>query len=92
MRWFVALVLLAIPCCAGEAGKPPCNKQNRGRLWPDQANTDPAALKQAGQRGELQMCTLGAFRYRWQPLTVHVSQLGKGRQVTRHPSAPPPVW
>jgi hypothetical protein len=26
------------------------------------------------------MCTAGVWNYRWQPLTVHVNQLGKGHK------------
>ena len=76
MRWIVALLLFAIPCFPEEKERSPCNAQNRGRLWPEQANTDPALARQALHCGELQMCSLGTWKYGWQPLTVHISQLG----------------
>ena len=34
--------------------------------------------------GELRMCTRGAWRYRWESPTVHVSQLGKGGDQVPH--------
>ena len=58
---------------------PPCNAPNRGRLFPEQANTDAAFARQAGRCGELQMCSLGVWKYAWVPLTVHITQLGKAR-------------
>ena len=48
--------------------KPPCNAQNRGKLWPKEAGRHTAA-------GPVEMCLMRLWRYRWQPLTVDVSQL-----------------
>lgn len=79
MRWIAPLVLLVIPCFAEDTARPSCNAQNRGRLWPEQANTDPAFARQAGRCGELRMCSLGVWKYDWAPLTVHITQLGKAR-------------
>ena len=81
MRWSVLLVLLAFPCFPQDARKPSCNARNRGRLWPEQANTDRDFARRAARCGELEMCTRGVWRYGWQPLTVHVSQLGRGRKA-----------
>ena len=58
-------------------------KSLRGRLWPEAVNYDPAAARRAERCGEIFMCRLGAWTYRWEPLTVHVSQLGKGRATKR---------
>ena len=78
MRWIVVLVAFGTVCFAEEARRPPCNARNHGRLWPEQANSDRDFAQRAGRCGELLMCTVGVWKYRWQPLTVHVSQLGKG--------------
>jgi hypothetical protein len=72
------LALFGTVCLAGEAERPPCNAKQRGRLWPEEANTSREASRRAERCGNLQMCAVGVWRYRWQPLTVHVSQLGKG--------------
>ena len=77
MKWIVPLVLFSMPCFSEKNGRAPCNVHNRGRLWPDQANTDPVVASKAGRCGQLLMCSLVGFKYDWQPLTVHVSQLGK---------------
>ncbi len=77
MRGSALLVLLAIPCFAGEMGRPPCNARNRGQLWPQEANSDRNAARRAEHAGQLEMCTPGVWKYHWQPLTVHISQLGK---------------
>lgn len=81
----VALLLLVIPCFSGEPGKPHCGAKNRGRFWPEQANTDHAFAKLAGHCGELRMCSRGILKYGWQPLTVHISQLGKARKKREIP-------
>jgi len=76
-----ALLLVAgLPCFSEDARRPACEKQNRGRLWPEQANNDHALARLAGQCGELQMCSRGTWKYGWQPLTVHISQLGKAQK------------
>jgi hypothetical protein len=74
----LSLVVLLVPCLAAENAKPQCNAKSRGTLWPAQANTDPAAARKALRCGELQMCTAGTWKYRWEPMTVSVSQLATG--------------
>jgi hypothetical protein len=71
--------------CAGagfaeQAERPSCNAQNLGRFWPDQANWDHAAAHRAEYCGQLLIRTRGTWTHRWQPLTVHVKQLGKSRK------------
>jgi hypothetical protein len=82
VRWIVPLILLAVPCFWAKTGRVPCNVHNRGRLWPEKANTDAAVAGQAGRCGQLLMCSLVGFKYDWQPLTVHVSQFGKVRTLS----------
>ncbi len=75
----LSLIVLLVPCmAAAENAKPQCNAKNRGSLWPAQANTDPAAARKALRCGELQMCTAGTWKYRWEPMTVSLSQLTTG--------------
>jgi hypothetical protein len=78
VRWILTLLLPAAACLAEEA-KPPCNARNQGRLWPARAETDGAFARRAARCGELELCALAGWRYRWQRVTVHVSQLGKKR-------------
>ncbi len=73
MKRIAILLLSALPCFAAE-GKPPCNAGNRGMVWP------PAGTALfAGRCEAIEMCSLGTWKYAWQPLTVHVSRLGKHR-------------
>ena len=87
MRWIVPFVLLATPCFCEQAAKPPCNAQNRGRFWPEQANTDSATARAASRSGDLQICTLGTWKYQWASLSVHVGQLGKGKGKVSGPGS-----
>jgi hypothetical protein len=71
--------------CAGagsaeQAVRPSCNAQNPGRVWRAQANWDRAAAHRAEYDGQLRICTRGTWIHSWQPLTVHISQLGKSRK------------
>ncbi len=68
LKW-MAIPVLAVCAQAEVVSKPPCNRQNRGRLWPEQ--------KSARACRAIEICTLHVWKYRWEPLTVHVSQLAK---------------
>jgi len=68
---------LSVPCHSEVIDRPACNARTRGRLWPELANSDPAVARQAARCGELRICALGKWKYTWQPLTVHIKQLGK---------------
>jgi hypothetical protein len=57
---------------------PNCSAKPRGQFWPPEANQDRGLLLKLARLGELHMCTRGAWRYRWESPTVHVSQLAKG--------------
>jgi hypothetical protein len=76
MRLGGLIVLLAMTCFSEEVVKPPCNAQNRGQLWPLESNYDHQAARRAERSGTLEICSPGIWKYRWQSLTVHVSQLG----------------
>jgi hypothetical protein len=76
VKWMALPVLCGTACVADEARRPPCNAPNRGRLWPEQANSDREFARRAERCGELLMCTPGVWKSRWEQLTVHVSRLG----------------
>jgi hypothetical protein len=81
----IRMLLLAFcaVCFGDEPERPICNKQNRSRLWPEQANSDPRFAQRAARCGELLICTTGRWKYRWQPVAVHFRQLGNNadRQI-----------
>jgi hypothetical protein len=60
--------------------KPACKAPIHGQFWPQAANTDVTAARKLAQCGALEICTRTAFRYKWQPVTVNVRQLGKTPQ------------
>jgi len=62
------------------ATKPACNSSLRGHFWPAAADSDPKLARRLSQCGSLEVCSVGRFRYKWQPVTVNVRQLGKSRQ------------
>jgi hypothetical protein len=57
--------------------KPACTAANHGRFWPEAANASPEAARRLSRCGALQMCIVVRHRYRWEPLSVHVSQAGR---------------
>ena len=84
-------ILLAISACApgAESAKPACNAQTRGDLWPETARASGTPIE---------ICSKAHKRYRWEQLTVDISQLkGKTERkpvmanlaaVTRNTAAP----
>jgi hypothetical protein len=53
----------------GQAQKPVCNAENHGLLWPEHiAGHDPVPVE---------MCSVHLWKYKWRPLTVHISALVK---------------
>ena len=72
------VLLFGLACLAEETNMPPCNEPNRGKLWPQRASSDAAAVRRAERCGQLFVCSSTGWKYRWTPLTVHISQLGKG--------------
>jgi hypothetical protein len=80
---FALALCLAIPACFGQdPAKPRCTGKIRGTLWPEAANTDHKALQRAARSGKLEVCAATTWRYRWQPMTVTVTQLAEAR--SRH--------
>jgi len=60
--------------------KPACKAAIRGQFWPGAANTDAKAARKLSQCGALELCTATRWRFKWQPVTVNVRQLGKAPQ------------
>jgi hypothetical protein len=79
MKYVVVIALFGAMCLAEEARKPVCNARNLSQLWPEEANISKDTARQLYQSGELEMCTLVAWRYRWKHISVNVRDLGKGK-------------
>ena len=60
--------------------RPACKASIHGQFWPDAANSDLKAARQLAQCGALEICTTTGWRYKWQPVTVNVRQMGKTPQ------------
>jgi hypothetical protein len=70
--WLVVPFLLAAPLCAvGEEAapkqKPACDAKSRGKLWPEKGGR--------GADTPVEICAPKGWHYRWEQLTVDVSQL-----------------
>jgi hypothetical protein len=79
VRLAVVAILLAGWCLAQQNEiKPRCTAKVQGRYWPERANSDAQLAATLARSGELEMCVVRVWKHRWEPLTVHVSQLGKG--------------
>jgi hypothetical protein len=79
MKYLGLFAILAAGCFAQEARKPVCNARNRGQFWPAEANVSQDAARQLFQSGELEMCSLATWRYRWDRLSVNVHHLAPAK-------------
>jgi hypothetical protein len=70
LRWMLVPMLALGALMGGEPQKPVCNAQNRGRLWPEGAAR--------GTCRSVEICTVDVWKYRWEPVTISVSQLSRG--------------
>jgi hypothetical protein len=71
-----AIVLLLLAA----SSKPVCNAAHQGRYWPEAANGSRQALRELYQSGALELCSAGEWKYKWMPLSVHVTRLGRKRR------------
>jgi len=80
---------LLMPCPAetGAAHKPACNSRHQSQLWPDEANHSPGVARRLYQHGELEMCSLVVWKYRWQNVSVNIRD---AKRMQEHRTAPPP--
>ena len=83
MKNAAVLALFGTMCFAADARKPPCRAANQGQFWPAEANLDHAVARNLFQRGELEMCSLVVWKYRWEPMSVHVPSAAGAK----HPAA-----
>jgi hypothetical protein len=68
--WFVAplmLVAATVSVAAEQKDKPVCDARSRGTLWPENTTR--------GAGVPVEICAMKGWHYRWQQLTVDVSQL-----------------
>ncbi len=84
MKRVALIALFGTICLAEQTGRPACTARNQGQLWPDEANFRRDAARQLYQRGELEMCSMAVWKYKWQQISVNVRNLTK----TKRPSAP----
>lgn len=76
-------VFLSLPGYSQQPDKPRCTAQTRGQFWPDEANHDPKAARALAKEGKLELCTAKIWRYRWEPLSVTLTDLIKKRDQKR---------
>jgi hypothetical protein len=71
MKFLIAM-LVATACYGEEAAvvKPVCSAETQGKLWPEKTSR--------GSGVPVEICVARHWKYRWEQLTVDVSQL-KGR-------------
>jgi hypothetical protein len=67
--WLAIPMLFAVSFCApgAEPVKPVCNAQTQGNLWPEKTSR--------GSEVPVEICSKVHRKYRWEQLTVDVSQL-----------------
>jgi hypothetical protein len=81
MKYMALITLFGAMSFAGQDGKPACNAKLQGHFWPEQANWDREAARQLYQTGELEMCSMAMWRYRWKHISVNVRDLAKGHHT-----------
>lgn len=79
MKRFAFIALFGAMCLAEETRRPVCNARNQGQFWPAEANSSQEAARQLAQRGELEMCSLVVWKYRWEHISVNVRSLAKAK-------------
>ncbi len=71
MKYAACLALFTALCYGEPAKKPVCNATNRGQFWPEEANSSREAARRFYQGGELELCALGVWKYRWERMSVN---------------------
>ncbi len=69
-------LLLSLACCAwaADGDKPRCTSAINGKLWPESANTDRIAFRDAMRSGDLEICAAYGWKHHWDRLTISVSK------------------
>ena len=75
---YVVAMILALAAFSSDVAesrelKPPCNAQNRGKLWPE-------GIVRPGAE-PLEICSQKVWIYRWKPLTIDASEWKKKAQT-----------
>lgn len=65
-----ALFTIAISAYCLDAERPRYDRNRQGQLWPEEANVKSSARNRAAKCGQLLMCTEGAWKLDWEPVSV----------------------
>lgn len=81
-RLILIPVFLAAACLADDTTtpKPECNAGNVHKIWPEQNNPRPGV--------PIEICVEKRLHYRWQPLTVDISELRAQAKSDRSAAKP----
>jgi hypothetical protein len=79
MKYAAFAFLCGVLCSAAEVAKPVCDARSQGQLWPEEANSSRDARQQLYESGELEMCSLVVWKYKWEHISVNVRDLGKSK-------------
>ena len=76
-------VLIGALGLAGSNQKPACNTETLGQFWPSEANVNRDVARRLYQRGELEMCSLSVWKYKWERVSVSVHDLRRNAHAAR---------
>lgn len=80
MKYVAFIALFGAICFAEEARKPVCNARNQGQFWPAEANVSKDAVRRLYQQGDLEMCSLAVWKYKWEHISVNVRDLASAKR------------
>ena len=72
VKLIYTLVLISASAGSQPSEKPRCTKENRGMVWPPERARNTCS--------EVEVCVFHVWNYRWDSVTVHVSQLAKNKR------------
>jgi hypothetical protein len=75
MKYIALSTLFGLMSLAPHGAKPACNAKIQGQFWPEAANSDRFAARKLFQSGELEMCSLAVWKYRWEHISVNIRGL-----------------
>jgi hypothetical protein len=65
----------SLAATAGQpAAKPRCSARIQGQFWPEEANHDRDLMRKMVQSGDLEVCSLQVWKYRWKPVSINVAR------------------
>jgi hypothetical protein len=80
MKYIALFSVFGAMSLAQHADKPACNAKIQGQFWPQEANSDRFAARKLYQSGELEMCSIDVWKYRWEHISVNIRGLEKRRR------------